>query len=125
MRFARALLLLLFAVSAHAARYTACGVSFRYPSSWRVTRLAKCSIALDPSDWKRVRARSIYDTEEHAMKIDVYALPMEAAARKGYFYFDDDGQWRILGRGIDYPHPITTACCKGMRGMLLYGRSTR
>lgn len=126
---ARAALVVLFALPLHAARYSACGVSFAVPSSWQVTRLKpangrpspKCSFGIDPRDWQRVQASSDYETAAHAVQIDVYPLALDDVKRIGAFLLSDDGVWRIVARGNDFPKPITTPCCRGLRGALVTG----
>ena len=60
--------------------------------------------------------------EEHAITVKVYRAAFPETAAKAHFFMFDDGKWRIVGRGNDFPVPIKTSCCFGLRGHMTYGR---
>lgn len=109
---------------------TACHVQFRYPRTWRARTLPRprsgggpqCVIVVDPPAWNRILNASEYEVEGHAIFVKVYHAAFSETAAKARFFLLDDGKWRILGRGNDFPAPIATSCCFGLRGHMTYGR---
>jgi hypothetical protein len=108
---------------------TTCGVRFQYPASWTARvlprtadSLLRCTVAIDPPDWAQTLDRDAFAVEEHAIYVKVYSAAFPDVAVKGKFYLFDDGKWRIVGRGNDFPKTIQTPCCFGLYGKLTYGR---
>ena len=100
-----------------------CPVQFRYPRTWRARTLRppqsngapRCVIVVDPPKWNP-------GLEDHAISVKVYRAAFPETAAKGRFFLFDDGKWRIVGRGNDFPGPIKTSCCFGLRGHMTFGR---
>jgi hypothetical protein len=114
----------------------ACGIQFEYPRPWRARALPQpgqllsrmdrenlqCVVVLDPPGWDEERKASKYEIEDHAIFLRVYRAAFPEASVKGRFFLADDGKWRILGRANDFPVPLVTSCCFGLRGKMTYGR---
>lgn len=107
-----------------------CHVQFQYPRTWRARTLRpsklnggpQCLIVVDPPDWKHTLDAAEFDMAAHAITVNVYRAAFPETAAKGRFFMFDDGKWRIVGRGNDFPVPISTNCCFGLRGHMTSGR---
>jgi hypothetical protein len=117
-------------------RAVVCGIQFEYPRTWRARTLPRinrvlsraqrenlqCVVVIDPPAWDEELKASEYEIEDHAIFLNVYREAFPETAVKGRFFLQDDGRWRILGRANDFPVPLATSCCFGLRGQMTYGR---
>jgi hypothetical protein len=108
---------------------TGCSIDLTFTHGWRIrtTRRSvkselQCEIVLDPPNWSSVRAASQLSSPQHAITLLVYRRPFPEVAAKARFFLFEDGKWRIVGRGNDFPVSISTPCCFGMRGHLTAGQ---
>jgi hypothetical protein len=107
-----------------------CPVQFHYPRTWRARALRSpqsndgptCVVVVDPPNWNHIRDAAEFELEDHAIRITVYRAAFPETASKGRFFLFEDGKWRIVGRGNDFPVAIKTNCCFGLRGHMTYGR---
>ena len=109
-------------------RASVCGIQFEYPRAWRARSLPPSEWRLSRTERESLQCVVVIDApgwnamDDHTILLRVYGEAFPEAAPKGRFFLGDDGKWRILGRANDFPVPIVTSCCFGLRGRMTYGR---
>jgi hypothetical protein len=137
MKIASGVALVLFAATAYAKDFRSeqCGISFSYPDSWTVSNAtpnpyepARCTLAVNPPHWKRLRERSDVDPGRDAITIRVLDQSLEKAAGHYFFRFVDGecatrtpelkpGGWAVIQfKGCVPADEFITACCQVLHG---------